>query len=117
MVRQFAEVENNMNSVERIINYSEEIEQEAPYELPDSRPPKQWPSDGRIEFSEVVLKYRQELPPVLKGLSLNIEPGEKIGIVGRYEPFLFALNFGAGPELHQDWGRKIISNGRSLSLG
>ncbi|KAF5366995.1 hypothetical protein D9758_003982 [Tetrapyrgos nigripes] len=83
LVRQSAEVENNMNAVERVVHYGQHIEQEAPHELPDSKPPAPWPSQGRIEFKDVVLRYRPELPPVLKGISLNVKAGEKIGIVGR----------------------------------
>lgn len=83
MVRQSAEVENNMNSVERVVHYGKEIEQESPHELPDSKPPAPWPSKGRIELKDVVLSYRPGLPPVLKGLSMIVEGGEKIGIVGR----------------------------------
>ena len=29
-----------------------------------------------------MLRYRPELPPVLKGLSMSVQGGEKIGIVG-----------------------------------
>ncbi|KAJ3876293.1 ABC transporter [Lentinula edodes] len=83
LVRQSAEVENDMNSVERVIYYAEEIEQEAAHELPDKRPPSPWPSQGHVEFKDVILKYRPELPPVLKGISMNVKGGEKIGIVGR----------------------------------
>lgn len=83
MVRQSAEVENNMNSVERVVHYTKSIEQEAPHEIADKKPPPEWPSEGRIEFNKVVLKYRPELPSVLKGLSMDVKGGEKIGIVGR----------------------------------
>lgn len=83
MVRQTAEVENNMNSVERIVHYAEEVEQEAPRELPEKDPVAPWPAGGQVEFRDVVLKYRPDLPPVLKGLSMNVKAGEKIGIVGR----------------------------------
>ena len=84
MVRQSAEVENNMNSVERVVHYTKSIEQEAPHEIKDKKPPPDWPSEGHIEFKNIVLKYRPELPSVLKGLSMDIKGGEKIGIVGRY---------------------------------
>ncbi|KAI0072747.1 P-loop containing nucleoside triphosphate hydrolase protein [Panus rudis PR-1116 ss-1] len=82
-VRQTAEVENNMNSVERVIHYARELEQEAPHELPDSKPPAPWPSKGHVELKDVVLKYRPELPAVLRGLTMSVKPSEKIGIVGR----------------------------------
>jgi len=83
MVRQLAEVENNMNSVERMLYYSDQVEQEAPYEIPSQKPALSWPADGKLELKDVVLSYRPGLPSVLKGISMNISPGEKIGIVGR----------------------------------
>jgi ABC-type bacteriocin/lantibiotic exporter with double-glycine peptidase domain len=83
MVRQSAEVENNMNSVERVVHYATNIEQEAPHELPDNKPPAPWPDHGQVELKGVVLKYRPELPSVLKGISMSVKGGEKIGIVGR----------------------------------
>lgn len=83
MIRQSAEVENDMNGVERIVHYTNNIEQEAPHEIEDKRPPPSWPSEGHVELKDVVLKYRPELPPVLKGISMTIRGGEKIGIVGR----------------------------------
>ncbi|TFY77333.1 hypothetical protein EWM64_g6678 [Hericium alpestre] len=83
MVRQLAEVENDMNSVERIVHYAKYIEQEPPHELPDRTPPAPWPSKGQVELKDIELRYRPELPPVLKGLTMTIEGGEKIGIVGR----------------------------------
>jgi len=37
---------------------------------------------GLIEFRDVGFRYRPDLPAVLKGISLKIQPGEVIGIVG-----------------------------------
>ncbi|MBX3647514.1 MAG: type I secretion system permease/ATPase [Rhodocyclaceae bacterium] len=41
------------------------------------------PIAGRIEFDQVVFRYRPDGPEVLRGVSLVIQPGEVIGIVGR----------------------------------
>lgn len=41
------------------------------------------PIAGRIELDQVVFRYRSDAPEVLRGVSLTIEPGEVIGIVGR----------------------------------
>ncbi|KAG1831205.1 ABC transporter [Suillus subalutaceus] len=83
MVRQVAELENNMNSVERVVHYAKEVEQEAAHEVEDSPAPADWPSHGEIVMKDVVMRYRPELPPVLKGLSMSLSPGEKIGVIGR----------------------------------
>ncbi|KAJ1310438.1 hypothetical protein OPQ81_007171 [Rhizoctonia solani] len=83
-VRQSAEVENNMNGVERIVYYAREIEQEAPHDSDPSEPDSSvWPSAGQIKLQDAVVRYRPELPPVLNGLSLTIRGGEHVGIVGR----------------------------------
>ena len=42
-----------------------------------------WLHSGGIQFENVWIKYRDELPHVLKGLSFTIEPCQKIGVVGR----------------------------------
>ncbi|CAE6437055.1 unnamed protein product [Rhizoctonia solani] len=85
MTRQSAEVENYMNSVERILHYtsSGDIPQEKPYLVIDNAPPKNWPTHGEIEFRDLVMSYRLGLPPVLRGVSLHVRGGEKIGVIGR----------------------------------
>ena len=88
MAREFNEVENDMNSVERIVHYAFDLEQEPPHEIPDQKPPTLWPRNGKIEIKDAVMKYRPELPLVLKGLCMSVEGGEKIGIVGRWAPTL-----------------------------
>jgi ABC-type multidrug transport system fused ATPase/permease subunit len=80
MVRQVAEVENNMNAVERIFHYTNELKQEAPHEVEDSVAPSSWLFEGRIVVKDVFMKYRPELRPVLNGLSMDIASGEKVGI-------------------------------------
>ncbi|XP_006459320.1 hypothetical protein AGABI2DRAFT_66472, partial [Agaricus bisporus var. bisporus H97] len=83
LVRQSAEVENNMNSVERIVYYGQKIEQEAAHEAPEAKPQAPWPAGGRVELKNIFLNYRPGLPAVLKGISMDVRAGEKIGIIGR----------------------------------
>lgn len=80
-VRQLAEVENGMNAVERLEYYGTQLEEEAPEHTIDVRPT--WPEKGEIIFDNVEMRYRENLPLVLKGLNINIRGGERIGIVGR----------------------------------
>ncbi|KAH9945256.1 P-loop containing nucleoside triphosphate hydrolase protein [Epithele typhae] len=83
LVRQTAEVENDFNSVERLVHYTLELEQESPHLIPERQPKAPWPAQGTIELKDVVMKYRPGLPAVLKGMTMSVRPGEKIGIVGR----------------------------------
>jgi ATP-binding cassette subfamily C (CFTR/MRP) protein 1 len=80
-VRQLAEVENGMNSTERLHYYGTQLEEEAPLHTIEVRPT--WPEKGEIVFSDVDMRYRAGLPLVLKGLDMHIRGGERIGIVGR----------------------------------
>ncbi|QRW21569.1 ABC transporter transmembrane region [Rhizoctonia solani] len=81
MVTQLAQVEQDMNTVERIVHYRN-LEQEPPAKLPDD-PPQEWPQQGGIDFRNVALRYRDGLPLVLDGLTFDVKPGERVGIVGR----------------------------------
>ncbi|TQV91051.1 ABC metal ion transporter [Cordyceps javanica] len=80
-IRQLAEVENGMNAVERLRYYGHELEEEAPLHTVDVRP--SWPESGEIKFENVEMRYRPNLPLVLKGLSMHVKGGERIGVVGR----------------------------------
>ncbi|CCH46809.1 putative membrane protein [Wickerhamomyces ciferrii] len=79
----YAEVENEMNSVERVCHYANNLEQESAYRTLDYQPRPTWPEQGSIEFKNLSFKYRDDLPLILKNLSFNVEKGEKIGICGR----------------------------------
>ena len=74
-----------MNAVERITQYSHgnHIEQEATHEPTNYPLSKAWPTKGTLELNDVTMSYREGLPPVLKGISMTIRDGEKIGVVGR----------------------------------
>ncbi|KAF7992271.1 hypothetical protein HCN44_001596 [Aphidius gifuensis] len=82
-MRQSAELENQMTSVERVCEYTN-LESEPPLEsLPEKKPKQDWPAHGKIEFKNVYLSYGPDEAPVLKNLSFTINEREKIGIVGR----------------------------------
>ena len=58
-----------------ILNARTEVPPQAVAQLP--------PLQGRIGFDNVTFRYRPDAPPVLHAVSLEIRPGEVIGIVGR----------------------------------
>ncbi|XP_054831012.1 ATP-binding cassette sub-family C member 4 [Eublepharis macularius] len=80
-VRQSAEVENLMISVERVLEYTD-LEKEAPWES-SKHPPPEWPTEGVIAFENVNFTYSLDGPLVLRHLSALIKSKEKVGIVGR----------------------------------
>jgi ABC-type multidrug transport system fused ATPase/permease subunit len=64
---------------ERIIEYT----RLATEDINGIAPPAAWPQEGRVEFQDLVVSYAPELPPVLKGISFDIKPRERVGVVGR----------------------------------
>ncbi|TEB30865.1 multidrug resistance-associated ABC transporter [Coprinellus micaceus] len=82
MVNQYAQNEQNMNAVERVLHYSD-LPNEGDLHRPKADSDPEWPPHGKIQFHDVKMAYRQGLPLVLKGISFDIRPGEKVGIVGR----------------------------------
>uniref|UniRef100_A0A480TU85 Multidrug resistance-associated protein 4 isoform X1 n=1 Tax=Sus scrofa TaxID=9823 RepID=A0A480TU85_PIG len=80
-VRQSAEAETMMISVERVTKYLD-LEKEAPWEY-KHRPPPSWPQQGDIDFSNVSFRYSSDGPLVLKDLIPLIDLRKKVGIVGR----------------------------------
>ncbi|KAI3404492.2 hypothetical protein KGF56_002684 [Candida oxycetoniae] len=83
LIRTFTQVENEMNSAERLSSYATSLPEEAPYVITERTPPPDWPSKGGIIFDHASLAYRPGLPLVLKDLTFRVEPMEKIGICGR----------------------------------
>ncbi|XVE48430.1 hypothetical protein DITRI_Ditri01bG0001900 [Diplodiscus trichospermus] len=75
-------VENKMISVERILQLTN-IPDEAPLIIEDNRPRPEWPESGCIEFRNLQVRYRPELPIVLHGITCTFPGEKKIGIVGR----------------------------------
>lgn len=84
-LRQTAELENQMTSVERASEYSELPSERSLETDPDvaRKLPKDWARSGLIKFKNVSLKYSPEANFVLHNLSFNVRGTEKIGIIGR----------------------------------
>ncbi|XP_033748018.1 LOW QUALITY PROTEIN: multidrug resistance-associated protein 1-like [Pecten maximus] len=81
LVVNISDLQSNTVSVERIKEYSE-VEAEAEWYC--KKPPQSgWPRQGEIIFQDYKMRYRRDLDLVLKGISVHIHHGEKIGIVGR----------------------------------
>ena len=64
------------------------------------RPPEGWPKNGAIQFKDVSFNYATTAPNALTGISLDIKPGEKIGVCGRTgagKSTLLSVLFSLGP--------------------
>ncbi|XP_010545031.1 PREDICTED: ABC transporter C family member 4-like [Tarenaya hassleriana] len=75
-------VENKMVSVERIKQFTD-IPSESAWEKKETLPPPNWPFHGNVHLQDLKVRYRPNTPLVLKGITLDINGGEKIGVVGR----------------------------------
>ncbi|EFN60726.1 Multidrug resistance-associated protein 7 [Camponotus floridanus] len=80
VVNSFTETEREMIAVERVKQYLDHVPTE---NMTGTNPPYAWPSQGVVEFREVVMKYRDHLAPSLKEVTFITRPAEKIGVVGR----------------------------------
>ncbi|XP_050048216.1 multidrug resistance-associated protein 1 [Dermacentor andersoni] len=82
MVRMSCEFETNIVAVERIMEYTRSPT-EAAWDVPESKPPVEWPKDGEVQFREYGTRYREGLDLIIKDITVSVHPGEKVGIVGR----------------------------------
>ncbi|XP_073695376.1 multidrug resistance-associated protein 1 isoform X1 [Garra rufa] len=82
LVRMSSELETNIVAVERVKEYGD-TEKEAEWKLEHSTLPAGWPTAGHIEICNFGLRYREDLELAISDISVNIDGGEKVGIVGR----------------------------------
>lgn len=72
-MRQTAELENQMTSVERIVEYAD-LPPEPPLESDEKdAPPKDWPRAGNLAFKSLSLRYIEHGGRTLRDLTFNIE--------------------------------------------
>ncbi|KAJ7610419.1 multidrug resistance-associated ABC transporter [Roridomyces roridus] len=80
-LRTFVSLEQAMVGLERVKEYSD-LDREAA-EFVEPRPGSSWPEHGGIECENLVIRYAPDLPDVLHNVTFRVNPGEKIGILGR----------------------------------
>lgn len=79
VLRQYSNVELDMNATERIVEYSKiEIENQGGLDAPAA-----WPTEGNLEVRDLVVTYAPDLPPVLKGVTFSVSRNQRVGVVGR----------------------------------
>jgi ABC-type multidrug transport system fused ATPase/permease subunit len=78
-IRSYADMELDMNSMERIDEYMN-VETES---LSGACPPTSWPTLGAIQFCNLDVAYGPGMPLVLRGLTFDVRHNERVAIVGR----------------------------------
>ncbi|VDO71780.1 unnamed protein product [Heligmosomoides polygyrus] len=79
LLSSFIETEKEMVSVERIDDYLSNV----PEEEDSIATETSFEFNGRVEFSQVSLRYNSYLPLALDNINISIAAGEKVVIVGR----------------------------------
>lgn len=85
-VRQSAEVENLMVSVERVVEYTNIPSEESDDDIKRAKAralPGSWPASGEVKLTDMSLTYPTAPRPVLRNITTTIPAGTKLGIVGR----------------------------------
>lgn len=82
VVRMYAANQMQMNAVERVQEYLD-IEQEPAVDIPEKTPRLSWPETGTVQVKNLVMRYADDTPFVLRDVSFETRAREKIGIVGR----------------------------------
>ncbi|XP_040171084.1 multidrug resistance-associated protein 1-like isoform X2 [Anopheles arabiensis] len=111
LVRMTAEVETNIVAIERLEEYTV-LPREAEWQL--GHVDKAWPVEGKVEFKDYQIRYREGLDLVIRGISLNVRGGEKIGIVGRTGAGKSSLTLGLF-RIVEAAGGQIIIDGLDIS--
>ncbi|XP_041776524.1 multidrug resistance-associated protein 1-like isoform X3 [Anopheles merus] len=111
LVRMTAEVETNIVAIERLEEYTV-LPREAEWQK--GTVDKAWPVEGKVEFKDYQIRYREGLDLVIRGISLNVRGGEKIGIVGRTGAGKSSLTLGLF-RIVEAAGGQIIIDGLDIS--
>ncbi|KAL2000415.1 hypothetical protein VTN02DRAFT_3099 [Thermoascus thermophilus] len=82
MITSWVSLENSIGSVARVKNFVAGTQAEDDTTEVQNEPPADWPSQGAIEIRGLVTSHPNS-GPTLKGISLSIQGGEKVGICGR----------------------------------
>ena len=112
-------VEKSLISLERCDTFTklpsekyddEKLNQKKIYSLSD----KSWPSEGKVNYDNYSMKYRPNCDLALRDINIEINPGEKIGIVGRTGSGKSSLTLSLF-RIVEAFNGKIIIDGENIS--
>jgi len=116
VVRMTSDLETYVVSVERILEYAD-CPKEAPPIVENNRPSRSWPDSGAVEFVDYSTRYRPGLDLVIKGIDCSVNPGEKVGIVGRTGAGKSSLTLALFRIIESAMGRINIDNINISNIG
>lgn len=82
LVDNFSESESAITSIERVDAMSR-LPEEKSMITSSIQLPSSWPDAGRLEFNNVCLRYRENLPLALNGLTFSIQAGKRCAVVSQ----------------------------------
>ncbi|GFS15404.1 ABC transporter C family member 5 [Elysia marginata] len=124
-VRQSVEMENQMISVERVLQYSRLPVEAGLESKPENKPADDWPTSGSLQAKDVRLQYSPSAPFVLRDISFDIHSGEKVELkeaITSHPEHLYmevtegGSNFSAGQRQLMCLARAVLGNTRILMI-
>lgn len=76
-------IEEGLVAAQRVTEYIDRLEQEAPRVMAKDKTLGSWPTVGKIELCNLTLKYAVDAPPSLRHASFSVPGNSRVGIVGR----------------------------------
>jgi len=83
LVRAISDSEAEITSVERMSNLLSVPQESDVLTSKSHLPAEDWPQQGALTFENVRLRYMEGLPLVLNGLTFELKPRQRCGVVGR----------------------------------
>jgi len=82
VIQGWTQLETSFGAVARVKSFCIETDSEN-FPTETSSPPQFWPSRGHISITNLTASYNPQADPVLRGITLDMPPGSKVGICGR----------------------------------
>jgi ABC-type multidrug transport system fused ATPase/permease subunit len=83
VMEQSTKVEKSLISMERCDAYTHLPTENTKTRVNEDKELSSWPHKGEVTFNNFRMRYRPNCEIALKDITLHIQPGEKVGIVGR----------------------------------
>ncbi|GFR20380.1 multidrug resistance-associated protein 1 [Trichonephila clavata] len=116
MVYMNSMLSSDLTALERIRTLSE-LKQESEWEDPASKPDPSWPDSGQISIQNLNTTYGEGMHPALHNITLSIQPGEKVAIVGKEESGTSTLLYTLFRLIEPMTGQIVIDNIDISKLG